>query len=96
MRPVRASRWGDSRWNGGQWKQDANGWWYADTAQSYYKACWQNINGHRYYFNSDGYAVTDWQLIDGKWYYFEARAGHALECALYISDANGAQEIGQF
>lgn len=78
------------------WHQDANGWWYADTAQSYYKGCWQNINGHRYYFNQDGYAVTDWQLIDDKWYYFEPRAGHALECALYVSDQNGAQEIGQF
>ena len=46
--------------------------------------------------NADGYALTDWQLIDGKWYYFEPRAGHPLECALYVTDANGAQGPGAF
>ena len=78
------------------WNRDSNGWWYADTASSYYKSCWQTINGHRYYFNSDGYAVTNWQKIDEKWYYFEATGGHDLECALYVSDGDGAQMIGIF
>ncbi len=78
------------------WHQDESGWWYADTAQSYCKASWQDINGHRYYFSQDGYAVTGWQEIGGRWYYFEPRAGHPLECALYVSDQNGAQEIGRF
>ena len=78
------------------WHQDANGWWYADTEATYCKSSWQTINGHRYYFNQDGYAVTDWQLIDVKWYYFEPRAGHPLECALYVSDKDGAQDIGEF
>jgi len=75
---------------------DANGWWYADTANTYLKSCWRAINGHKYYFNQDGYAVKDWQEIDGKWYYFETRAGHPLECALYVSDLDGAQDIGEF
>lgn len=78
------------------WNHDNNGWWYADTKTTYYKSCWQVINGHKYRFNSDGYALTSWNEIDGKWYYFEPRAGHDLECALYITDRNGAQQIGVF
>lgn len=78
------------------WHHDSNGWWYADTDHSYYASCWQTINGHRYYFNKDGYAVTDWQEIGGEWYYFEPRAGHPLECALYVTDSSGAQAPGEF
>lgn len=78
------------------WNHDNNGWWYADTKNTYYKSCWQIINGHKYHFNPDGYALTGWQEIDGKWYYFEPRAGHPLECALYVSDKDGVQLIGIF
>lgn len=78
------------------WNHDNNGWWYADTPTTYYKACWKLINHHWYYFNSDGYAVTGWQEIGGKWYYFEPRAGHELECALYVTDKDGAQGPGTF
>lgn len=78
------------------WQRDDNGWWYAQAQGEFYQSCWQVINGHKYYFNSDGYSVTDWQRIDDKWYYFEPRAGHPFECALYVSDADGAQEIGSF
>ena len=78
------------------WHQDPNGWWYADTARSYLNSCWKNINGHRYYFNQEGYALTGWQVIDGKKYFFEAIVGHPLECALYATDGDGAQEIGEF
>lgn len=78
------------------WNHDENGWYFADTKSTYYKSCWQVINGHKYYFNPDGYALTGWQVIDGKDYYFEPRAGHDLECALYVSDQAGAQYIGAF
>lgn len=78
------------------WNRDQNGWWYADTAETYFKSCWQIINGHKYYFNKDGYAVTDWQEIEGKWYYFEPRPGHPRECALYTTDSNGVQDVGIF
>ncbi len=78
------------------WNHDKNGWWYADTKTTYHKSCWQIINGHKYRFNSDGYALTGWQEIEGKWYYFEPRAGHDLECALYVSNQDGAQRIGLF
>lgn len=78
------------------WNQDHNGWWYADSETTYLKDCWKDINNHRYYFNQDGYALKDWREIDTKWYYFEPRTGHPLECALYISNAAGEQEIGEF
>lgn len=78
------------------WNHDKNGWWYADTKTSYYKSCWQIINSHKYYFNPDGYAVTSWQVIDGQDFYFEPRAGHPLECALYVTDRQGAQGPGEF
>lgn len=78
------------------WNHDNNGWWYADSKSTYHKSCWQIINGHKYRFNPDGYALTGWQEIDGKWYYFEPRAGHPLECALYVTDRDGVQYIGEF
>lgn len=78
------------------WHKDDNGWWYADDTASYYRSCWRDINHHRYYFNADGYALTGWQEIGGKWYYFEPRSGHELECALYVTDADGVQSPGWF
>lgn len=78
------------------WNRDENGWWYADTDHSYKTSSWEVINGHKYRFNQDGYALTDWHEIDGKWYYFEPRPGHPLECALYTTDADGAQSVGVF
>jgi glucan-binding YG repeat protein len=78
------------------WSHDDNGWWFADSKTTYYKSSWQIINGHKYRFNSDGYALTGWQEIDGKWYYLEPRVGHSLECALYITNREGVQVIGEF
>ncbi len=78
------------------WNRDDRGWWYADSESSYLYSCWQVINGHRYYFDQDGYASTGWKELEGKWYYFEPRVGHPLECALYVSDENGVQDIGVF
>ncbi len=78
------------------WNHDKNGWWYADTENSYYKSSWHIINGHKYYFNADGYALKNWNQIDGKWYYFENTDGHPLECALYVTDSEGVQAPGEF
>ena len=78
------------------WHHDKNGWWYADTENTYFKSCWQEIDGHRYYFNPNGYALKNWNQIDGKWYYFENTIGDPLECALYVSDRDGAQRPGEF
>lgn len=78
------------------WHHDSNGWWYAFSTTECYRSCWQIINHHKYYFNPDGYALTNWQEIGGKWYYFEPRAGHPLECAMYVTDGDGVQAPGEF
>lgn len=78
------------------WNADNNGWWYADTETSYLKNCWQTINGCKYYFNQDGYALRGWQELAGRWYYFEPRSGHPKECALYTSNPDGSQDVGEF
>ena len=77
------------------WKRDQRGWRYHDNG-NYLQGCWRDINGHRYYFDQNGYAVTGWQEINGKIYCFEPRAGHELECALYVSGRDGAQAPGEF
>lgn len=54
------------------WNQDATGWWYADTKNTYYKSCWQTINGYKYYFGSNGYAYqSKWLQTGDKYYYFD-------------------------
>lgn len=78
------------------WHHDQNGWWYADADTSCMKSCRKVINGYKYYFDSDGYEITDWQQISSKWYYFDPRTGHPMECALYVTDSSGAQDIGAF
>ena len=78
------------------WNRDSKGWWYSDTETTYRKSTWSIINHHKYYFKDDGYAATGWQLIDGKWYYFEPTVNDPLECAMYVSDADGAQAPGVF
>ena len=69
---------------------------YTPTSAQYFKKCWQVINNHKYYFNNDGYAVTGWQEIGGNWYYFEPRSGHPSECALYLTNSEGRQDVGIF
>lgn len=79
------------------WNKEADGrWWYADSETTYLKSEWRVINKHKYYFDNEGYAVTGWQKIDGNWYFFENTKNHDLECAMYVSDRNGIQTIGEF
>lgn len=46
-----------------EWRQDSNGWWYAE-GNSYDKNCWSLIDGKWYYFDYDGYMEHD-TIIDG-------------------------------
>ena len=47
-----------------EWKQDNNGWWYADADGSSWITGWKLLDGKWYYFNSDGYMAKD-TTIDG-------------------------------
>ncbi len=56
------------------WNKDDNGWWYADTANSYYKCRWAKINGKWYSFDKEGYMLSNtWQVeAGGDTYYLGA------------------------
>ena len=75
------------------WNRDDIGWWYADSEHTYVKKDWRKINGCWYYFNENGYAVKGHQKIDGKDWYFCAEPGHPKECALMITDPEGALHV---
>ena len=52
------------------WHKDKTGWWYADTASTYYQSRWAKIGGKWYYFDDGGYMESDcWKLSGGDSYY---------------------------
>ena len=53
------------------WHKDDRGWWYADTASTYYRSRWAEINGKWYYFDDKGYMLADCLCVDdnGSTYY---------------------------
>lgn len=56
------------------WNKDDKGWWYADTATTYYKSRWAKINGKWYSFDKEGYMLSNtWQVeAGGDTYYLGA------------------------
>ena len=55
------------------WHQDKTGWWYADTASTYYRSRWAKIKGKWYYFDEAGYMESNtWKLSGGDSYYLGA------------------------
>lgn len=72
------------------WHHDDKGWWWADSATTWYANCWKAINGCWYYFGEDGYAYTGVHTIGEERFFFEDREGHPKECALLKTDERGA------
>lgn len=61
------------------WNKDDKGWWYADTANSYYKSRWAKINGKWYSFDKEGYMRTNsWETDAGGDNYFVGPEGDML------------------
>lgn len=81
---------------GWHWVQDGAGWYYQNK-NGVNKHGWElieqsdKLGSHWYYFNSKGRAVTGCQLIDGERYYFQPDG--PLECALCVTNENGALEV---
>jgi len=75
------------------WHKDGNGWWFADTENTYLKKTWKVIDHHWYYFDEEGYVLTGWQTIDGKRYYLQEGNDDHLEGACWRSDGSGAQSV---
>lgn len=49
----------DSKYSGGKWYQNNQGWWWADKSGWYPKNTWVRIDGKYYYFHNSGYLATD-------------------------------------
>lgn len=48
------------------WHQDSKGWWYADSATTYYRDKWARINDKWYYFDKEGYMMSNtWRVEAG-------------------------------
>lgn len=76
----------------GQWRSDANGWWYDNQDGSYPVSAWQQIDGRWYYFNESGYMHTGWLESGGRWYYLQpdgAMLTDALTPEGYYVNASG-------
>ena len=51
----------------GEWKSDANGYWYLKGDGSYPASGWEAIDGKYYYFDANGYMLHDTVTPDGYW-----------------------------
>ena len=50
----------------GEWKHDANGWWYNNGDGTYQAGTWfQDVDGNWYYFNDAGYMLANTTTPDG-------------------------------
>ena len=56
------------------WHKDSKGWWYADTANTYYAGKWAKIKDKWYCFDKEGYMMSNtWQVeAGGDTYYLGA------------------------
>lgn len=58
------------------WQIDEDGWWYANSDNTYYENGWATLEDKQYFFNSDGYMQTGWTPIGGKGYFFNEAGQH--------------------
>lgn len=56
------------------WHKDSKGWWYANSANTYYKEQWAKIKDKWYYFDKEGYMLENaWKVeAGGDTYYLGA------------------------
>ena len=84
----------------GQWKEDANGWWYDNEDGTYPASCWKWIDGNGdgtaecYYFGPDGYMYADRKTPDGKTVTVEGKWIH--EGAIQTMDAASVQDQNSY
>jgi hypothetical protein len=70
------------------WNKDDHGWWYADSATTYYKSRWAEINGKWYYFDDKGYMLADCLCVDdnGSTYYLGADGAMQTNVVMGLGD----------
>ena len=80
------------------WHKDSKGWWYANSANTYYKEQWAEINGKWYYFDKEGYMADNaWKVEDnGDTYYLGADGDMQTNMVVGISSDGKLQPIERY
>lgn len=80
------------------WHKDNKGWWYADSATSYYKSRWAKINGKWYSFDKEGYMLSNtWQVeAGGDTYYLGADGDMKTNMVVGLGSDGKLQPIEPF
>ena len=74
------------------WNQDAQGWWYADTPNSYLKNQWLEYKDDWYFFSDDGYMTVNKTIVyDGNVYMFDAN-GKCTSAPVEVPTDDGDDE----
>lgn len=84
---------------GGQWLQDASGWWWMRSDGSYPAGTWEMIKGKWYLFDERGYMRTGWVNQNGTWYYLQPNGAMQtgwgwINGQWYYFSQSGAMQIG--
>ena len=84
---------------GGQWLQDASGWWWMRSDGSYPAGTWEMIKGKWYLFDERGYMRTGWVNQSGTWYYLQPNGAMQtgwgwINGQWYYFSQSGAMQIG--
>ena len=61
------------------WQVDDNGWWYANSDNTYYENGWATLGDKKYFFNNQGYMQTGWTPIGGQGYFFDDAGQHVTD-----------------
>jgi len=61
------------------WQIDDDGWWYANSDNTYYENGWATLAGKKYFFDTNGYMQTGWAAIGGQGYFFDETGQHLAE-----------------
>ena len=80
------------------WHRDSKGWWYADSANTYYKEQWAKIKDKWYYFNKEGYMLENaWKVeAGGDTYYLGAEGDMQTNMIVGLGSDGKLQPIERY
>lgn len=80
------------------WHKDSKGWWYANSANTYYKEQWAEINGKWYYFDNSGYMLENCWYTDskGKTYRFDVGGAMLTNMVVGLNDSGELYPLEHF
>ena len=80
------------------WHRDSKGWWYADSANTYYKEQWAKIKDKWYYFDKEGYMLENaWKVeAGGDTYYLGAEGDMQTNMIVGLGSDGKLQPIERY